>query len=333
MTIIKIKNVSYILKHPTRLDRYKALELYKDTIYFNRYENWYNKKTILRLLEQNEIFLPEDDEKLKRLDKDEESLKVKLFESVLDAAKQKFIRESLSRVRALRQRLTSEKHCLDYLTIEGYCSLVKNQYLVSKTLFYEDGSPVFTEDYLMEDQQSLIESVLFEKSNASADIKQIRELSRSEPWRGYWGVSKENIFGEPIADLTDEQRNLVLYSKMYDSAYEHPECPSDEIVNDDDMFDGWMIHQKKEREAQKTKKDVSSLIGEKQRNAEELYLMAPTEDSAKKIDSMNTREAQLKRRLRDNKIKKMGQVSESNLPDKRQQIQMQANREWAQQVR
>ena len=47
MTIIKIKNVSYILKHPTRLDRYKALELYKDTIYFNRYENWYNKKTIL----------------------------------------------------------------------------------------------------------------------------------------------------------------------------------------------------------------------------------------------------------------------------------------------
>ena len=48
---------------------------------------------------------------------------------------------------------------------------------------------------------------------------------------------------------------------------------------------------------------------------------------------MNTREAQLKRRLRDNKIKKMGQVSESNLPDKRQQIQMQANREWAQQVR
>ena len=73
----------------------------------------------------------------------QESLKEKLFESVLDEAKQKFIRESLSRVRALRQRLSSEKHCLDYLTIEGYCSLIKNQYLVSKTLFCGKSSNVF----------------------------------------------------------------------------------------------------------------------------------------------------------------------------------------------
>jgi hypothetical protein len=94
-----------------------------------------------------------------------------------------------------------------------------------------------------------------------------------------------------------------------------------------------MIYQRKQREANKSKKDVSSLIGEKQRNAEEIYLMAPTEATAERIDNMNTREAQLKRRLRDNKIKKAGLVSEANLPDKRQQIRMQANREWASQTR
>ena len=164
-------------------------------------------------------------------------------------------------------------------------------------------------------------------------VNKYKQIVKSDVWRKLYNSNPTNVFARSASQHTEEQKAILSINQMYSKIYEHPECPSDEIVNDDDMFDGWMIHQKKEREAQKTKKDVSSLIGEKQRNAEELYPMAPTEDSAKKIDSMNTREAQLKRRLRDNKIKKMGQVSESNLPDKRQQIQMQANREWAQQVR
>jgi len=333
MTKIIINDVSYVAKHPTRLDRYRAQDLYRECIYKNRYENWYNKKTILKVLDENDIFLLEDEEKLKKLDKDEESLKVQLFESTLNLEKQDFIRKTLDRVRGVKRRLLTEKHCLDYLTVEGFGSLIKNQYIISKTLFYEDGDEVFTKSYLSEDDKSLIEAILFELGRLSLSSVQMRELARGEPWRGYWGVSKENVFGKAIVDLNDEQRNLILYSKMYDGAFEHPECPSDEIINDDDMFDGWMIYQRKQREANKSKKDVSSLIGEKQRNAEEIYLMAPTEATAERIDNMNTREAQLKRRLRDNKIKRAGLVSEANLPDKRQQIRMQANREWASQTR
>ena len=69
-----------------------------------------------------------------------------------------------------------------------------------------------------------------------------------------------------------------MYSKLYDGAYEHPECPEDSVIQDDDMFDGWMIFQRRKREKSKTAKQVDSVIGAKQREAEELFIPSPNQD-------------------------------------------------------
>lgn len=73
--------------------------------------------------------------------------------------------------------------------------------------------------------------------------KDIRAIAKSPEWRLVWILSRENlpaIFNRPISDLTLNHRLLIYWSRVYDSAYERPEPPSNDIVNDDDRFDEWL---------------------------------------------------------------------------------------------
>ena len=78
---------------------------------------------------------------------------------------------------------------------------------------------------------------------------------------------------------------------------------------------------------------MDSIIGEKQREAEELFIPTGSQNQAQKIHSMNTLEGKVKRAQRDKVIKKVGSVKDSQFPDRRQQIMTQANREFAEKVR
>ena len=331
--IVNINGVEYLIKHPTRFDRYLAERVYNKSIYENLYSHWYNKKSVLNLLNEQGIFSPADDVKLQKLDKDLEELKVQLFQALLNADKSAFVRKSLDRVKILMVILNSSKHALDYLTLEGYAALEKNQYLASIISFDMDGERIFSDDYETQDRSSLIHDIIVEMSNGQVGASISRELARTEPWRSYWGAGKDNIFGRPAIDLTEEQRSLILFSKMYDGAYEHPECPEESVINDDDLFDGWMIFQRRKREVQKTQKQVDSVVGAKQREAEELFIPTGSQDSAQKIHNMNTFEGKVKRAQRDKIIKKVGTARDSQFPDRKQQIVTQANREFAEKVR
>ena len=320
----RIDNTVYIFKSPTAEDRYLAQEIYEEEVKSNRYENWHTKKTILKFLHEQEIFTQEDEEKLKKMEDDIEDLKHKLFTSMLNTEKSDFIRLTLQRTRQYMAGLSDAKTSLDHTTVEGYASLLKTQFLTRRCLHYENGEKIEN-----------CSSAFLEKAMGQIAIKnitqsQLREMARTEPWRAYWGASsKQNIFqGLPI-NYNEDQRGLILYSKMYDGAYEHPECPEDEVIHDDDLFDGWMIHQRKEKENNKTKKSIESSINEKQGNAEELYVFAPTSKDANKINDLNTPEAKARRKRRDLLLRKKGELREAELPDKKQEIIMQANRQWA----
>ena len=82
---------------------------------------------------------------------------------------------------------------------------------------------------------------------------EIRELARSEPWKSIWSSSKNEgvLFGKRAIELSEEQKHLIMWSTMYDSIGESPDSPSDKIIADDDMLDGWLILQRREREHNK----------------------------------------------------------------------------------
>ena len=74
---------------------------------------------------------------------------------------------------------------------------------------------------------------------------------------------------------------------MYDNAYQSMDCPSDEVFEDDDMFDGWMIDQRRNQEKQQKQKETDTLNNVPDK-AQEVFVTATSREDANKIYDMNT---------------------------------------------
>jgi hypothetical protein len=127
-----------------------------------------------------------------------------------------------------------------------------------------------------------------------------------------------------ILNLTDDQRTLINISRMYDSIYDHAECPSDNIIDDDDMLEGWMIFQKRKNEQLKNQQKVDNL-NPKLKNAQEVFLMADSKESFEEIMSLNSPEAKYKIKEKLAYIGTVGEVKDSQLPDVQRDLQNKAN--------
>jgi hypothetical protein len=117
-----------------------------------------------------------------------------------------------------------------------------------------------------------------------------------------------------------------MFTKMYDNAREHSECPTDNIFEDDDLFDGWMILQRRENEKQKNKNRASKLLeGKNLKNANEVFLVAGSQDEAQNIYDLNDPVSRNIIKERNNIVNnnKDAQIHEQNLPDVQRQLMMQ----------
>ena len=132
-------------------------------------------------------------------------------------------------------------------------------------------------------------------------INVLREIVRTDPWRSYWGSApKHNIFGSTSKELNLIQRSAVLFAKMYENVYQNPDCPPDDVFEDDDMFDGWMIKERIKREKDKDKKAVDNMAG----NAKggEVFLVAENRSDADKIFAVNAQTERMKIRGREQEL-------------------------------
>ena len=281
---------------------------------------------------QKGIWNPKYVEVLKRYETDIENLKVQLFECFFDEEKAKVIRDALKQIRQDQARILSLRDSLAYVTDIGYASMVKSQYLTACGLFRQDGSRIFDPDNIKE-KTVLLDKIMIEINSNKINANCLRELSRTEPWRGIWSSCKGiNVFGTPPVDWSDEQKMLASFGRMYDNIAEHPECPDSEVVQDDDSLDGWLIKERKKSERNKTQKKVDSMIGGKQSGAGEIFLVAPNQHEADKINDLNDVHGKMVKRSRAAFLKRNSgkEVSESQLPDVKQKLIMQANREMSQ---
>jgi len=157
------------------------------------------------------------------------------------------------------------------------------------------------------------------------DSKAIRELARSSPWRTTWSSSKDigDLFGCPIIELSDSQRDLVYWSHMYDMVYEAYERPTTEIIEDDDLLDSWFIRQSDKMDNQSKKnfglKDTKTMKSGRQ----EMFVMSDAE-GAKKVYDMNDSTSRAKIKARQAFLKKNKKVKEQNLPESQMEMRTMA---------
>lgn len=330
----------YWLINPTPEDKLMSLDVY-DQVYSDAIlEGIYTEEDTLKELHNRRLWVPKDDDDLETAIKNIDKLKVGLYKAFKKRVKEE-ARSALKKTRELIIELTTRKYKLFDKTAEYIANLSKVKFLIGKCLIREDGTKVWKNNTFWQNTSTLLDEAYFHYVTNRITESQIRDLSRHDPWRPIWICkSVENsVFGLPASQLTDDQKAIIAWSKLYDSCYEDQERPSDEVINEDDMFDGWLITKRKEREKETKKSKVESILtNEKIANSSEVFVMGAdpeqetgnfTQEDLEEIEDMNSDYSAGVKKERMRLLFEKGQVKEADMPDTSRHIQSEFNRMMA----
>jgi len=251
-----------------------------------------------------------------------EDFKELLYKSMFNSDKRKKYRACIDIAKKEIARLYNIRHSFDHATGLGVANYAKFQYIVEKSTYLPNGKR-----YNWEKSSPYLAMIYYQDKTISEET--IRELAHTQPWDSMWIAGKYcgSLFGKPAINLSLEQQRLISWSALYDNIRESPDCPSDEVIDDDDVLDGWLIIQRKERESRQAKTQGEKLIGnDKIASAQEIYLPASNLEDAKKVDLLNDNFSRSIKKQRFAAIEKHGQVNETSLPDIKQDIMIEMNK-------
>jgi len=320
---LKIKDgLILVVKNPTLDERYESQEHFQEV-----YDNAYLGGVLIdeeieeAMLEQG-VWSKQYDLDIKNILSKIENFKVDLYNASFDVKSQGRIRISLDRTKSVLSKLLSTKHSYDSTTCNGIASYSRWSWIIEHCTYKNEKKYDFSD--------IAISAVLSRYQDETLSDTEIRELAKTDPWRTTWACCKKTggvLFDIPATCYTDEQKNLILWSSMYDSIAESPDAPSDEIILDDDMLDGWLIIQRRERELHKKQKAAEDIISnEKIANSDEVYIVAKSEEDIDKINELNDPQAKAIKTARQQALLSEERTKQEHLPDVAMDLQMQRNR-------
>jgi hypothetical protein len=317
---------------------YAAQQLFREVLAEAPLHGVYTEEELADLALQIGLWDEDLEKQLETYVKDMQDFKVKLYEFAHKNTERTKIRNLLNQARERADALFARKTTLSKYSATTHAAAVRNRYILGVSLCNEDGSPYFKNDSdYWRASSEFLDILSTQYIKAQITEAEYREIARSEPWRSLWDSSAkaQSIFGIPVSSYNEDQREISLWSKLYDSVYEHPECPSQTIIEDNDMLDGFLILKKKEWGERKQKGDIEGgLKNEKIRNSQEVYLMSDgSKEELQKIENMNDASAKIIKKQRNKYIDKVGEANELDLPDVKKRLHMEANRKFAEDMR
>ena len=284
-------------------------------------EDFMTEDQTLEWMKSRGLWGDEDEEKIKALKRDLEKLKVGIYENRNKDDIREGIRNYIRGAEKQLAKQTDKKHSFSSNTCEGVAMLEKSFDFI-KTCTYYGG-----EKY---DFKSLsIEFVLHLFHDKILSEKQIREMARNDPWRTVWMLKDSNsynLFANKGRELSVDQKNLLVWSRMYDNIQESMDCPDDDVVEDDDLLDGWFIVQRKKRESEKAESDFdNSTKNSKIKNSSEIFMVSSGKKETEKIESLNDINAKMVKKQRMAMTKHQGGAKASEFPDAQLDMQLKSN--------
>lgn len=258
--------------------------------------------------------------KLEEIKKKVENLKVDIYEARQDPKLAKKIRFSIRETEDILSEQLLQKNYNYQNTCEGFASTEKTSWLIQNLTFKNNQLYDFSDTSL----QTVIEQWYL---SFLPDSK-CRDLARNEPWKSLWIIREKSqlqLFANAgLTELNHNQKNLIVWSQMYDNIQESLDCPSKEVIEDDDMLDGWFIVQNRKREKEKLEKDFeNSTKNEKIKGSSEVFIMAKNPEKAKNIQSLNSDKAKSIINQRNKIIESKGIVGQEEFADEKMKIHTQ----------
>lgn len=312
----------YELRSPSKDIKYQAEIIYDNIVNEEKYYNWIREENLIDTMISLGLWHRNTDNTIEQLEKKVENLKVDLYTNRFKTKETEQTRKKIGITYREIDNLSSIKHNFYTNTLEGYAASIKNEYIICSTL-YKNNKRLFTNPNNDSASYTHFNGIVTEINKYVISVKEYKAIARSQLWKSYWNSGNKNsIFCEHAMDLTDEQRSLLNISRMYDSIYEHPECPDDKVINDDDMLEGWMILQR--RTAEKSKKQKLASNNNKISDASEIFIMTEDKQDINNILDLNSDESIAVMRERTSYISRNAgtDVEDFNLPDVQRELLM-----------
>tara|TARA_R110000751_G_scaffold46368_7_gene104409 strand:+ start:1877 stop:2701 length:825 start_codon:yes stop_codon:yes gene_type:complete len=131
------------------------------------------------------------------------------------------------------------------------------------------------------------------------DEEVIRKVAKSYEW-----VALKNA-GFVFDVFSVNSIELVNWGRRYDNIRQHPECPEEDVFEDDDMLDGWTSYIA-------NKEDDTP---ENDSGGAETFTIANSPEDVKRIQERNSPEVRFMMKLREEKMKQ-GEVEDKDFADK-----------------
>ena len=316
---IQRQGITIYVNSPTILENlesnYFAIEAYEDA----EFEGVMSQEEMLEWMINNGLWSEEDEERMSGLKKDIEKLTVEIYKNREDD----FLREQIRKgIRAGEQQYTevnSKKTQFEENTCEGVALLSKHRWIIENCCTFSDGRPYDFENISPE-------FIMAEYQRSFLSETQLRELARTEPWKSQWSISDKSgkdIFLYPDRELTNDQKGLLIWSNMYDNIQEHMECPPNEVIEDDDVLDGWFLIQREKRKKEKLEQEFEENTNSKINNAHEVFMVG--NKSQEKVDTLNSPTAKMFKNQREKLIKQKGHVEQGEFFDEKLGMRGQQN--------
>ena len=251
------------------------------------------------------------------------------------------IRKALRRAESALTTKLLEREALLGETAETYARMRQQWTLVGMIAEDDAGQPIWPTIEAFEacENTRLVQALVdFYFVGSRFPTRVIREIARSDPWRSVWMAAKNTgfPFASPPTRWSEDQKELVRWSQVYDAAFESLERPSQRVIEDDDLFDSWLLRQHEEIDRRTRKKEADDLLkrhqGTKKGGRQEVFILTD-QRGAKDVYGMNDPENRASIRRKQQIIAGRGKVKEVELPESqaemREQI-MAAQREHVQ---
>jgi len=311
--IFSYQNKEYELRNPDSLLKYKANLIYQSIINDEKYNDWIRAEYLDNYMMSLGLWDREMSAFIKNSEKSIDDLKVSLYGSRFNSKQSEKNRKNLASIRNRVGKLSETKSSFYANTLEGYADSIKHEYLITNTV-YHNNQKVFADLASTQNSYTEFTGLITEINKYFISVATYRRIARSELWRTYWTIGKEKVFDKGIEDWTDEQRSLASFSIMYDSIYNHPEKPTDSVINDDDCLDGWMILQHRNAEKAKQQEQMTK-SNPQMAKAQEIFVFTDSQEGIEQVMEMNSSDSMAIMAERFRSVEKVGEINQQSLPD------------------
>jgi len=316
---VKLAGARVKILTPTIEDEFLSNEVFRESYKQAQMESIFTEEEMWEWMMERDLWSEEKNDKIEAIQTDLDKLKVGIFESRNDEGRVNMARQYIRAGETAKAALVAEKNDLFSKTCEGLASQDKALDLFERCCFV--GSEPL-------DCENIDVSALFYDYNRKLlNEKQLRELARNDPWRLCWIMKEHSALFKNVEnrELSTDQKGILIWSNMYDNIQESMDCPTEDVINDDDMLDGWFIIQRKKQESERAKLEIEKRSNSKIANSAEILVVTGSNKEAESIHSMNSVHSDTVRKQRIATAKKKGVAVDLDFQDVKLDIRTQQN--------